>query len=532
MKRLLKKFTVMAVLVSLALTGCKSTKEEGTVEKEENEKAGIVVVTHPLSCVNNGREVVTGKYPEVKLSKKYQKKYPQLWEELSNTNMGWAVKTKEEISGLGGVEPEESREEPYVSDATIQVLRFDKHLLILELDYYDETGGAHPNHGCTTMNYDPSTGNFVELADTLTDSDSFAATIRKAMEKEYDEETMQAIDEYYYYDEDTDSSPDPFQNHLDKDTYSWVINEKGLTIFFSPYDIAPYAYGDISVELSYEDYPDLIKEKYRLDEAQNLSSLVEYKEDEVETVLPEEQNYLGDDEESEAWTLDNPSWSYYVDDAQKASSHTPISLTEISREESDFLDLYTWTDKYGFSYADPCYGTDEYSYLPMYKDDNSYEYTRLRVYPANEDGIVCEFDLSKLCDGPDSTSGTTSKVNQTIRYEAIVGDILYVEISHYGYAYEEKNTAYIVGIDLETGNVLFKTEPLTANASNFQIYDDFIICGYGFTSEDDYLYILDRYTGKRINSIPLRSAANQIEVVDDILYVATYNTAYQFKITQ
>ena len=61
---------------------------------------------------------------------------------------------------------------------------------------------------------------------------------------------------------------------------------------------------------------------------------------------------------------------------------------------------------------------------------------------------------------------------------------------------------------------------------------DTIICGYGFTAEDDYIYLLDLSTGQTIERIKVRSGPDQFEVVGDTLYVATYNTAYTFKIEQ
>ena len=529
MNQIFKKMTVAALLFAVALTGCKSTTDTKSAKKDTDEKADIVVISHPLSCEVDGEETATGKYPEIVLSKAMQKKYPELWESISMTNTDWESMTKRTVGEYGVVDEEIPHDMPFVFEYDIKVLRCDEKLLTFELNYYDESGGAHPNHGTTTLNYDPEEGCYLSIEAVVNDTHAFASDIRKEMEKEYDEETMQVIDDYHYYDSENDMSEDVFENMIDTDSLTWVLDEKGITVLFSPYVIAPYAYGELAVTLSYEDYPDLINEEYRLDKAQDLSKIVKYKEDKIEKVEPENS---GDDNESESWTLDNPSWDYYVEDYQVPTSKSPIQLVELSKEKTDWLVISDWASQNGFDVADPCYGDDEYSYLPMYGETDEYNYSRLRVYPANEDGIVCEYDFNLLCNGPDNRDGTYSKVKQTIRYEKIVGETLYVEISHMGYASEESNSAYIVAIDLNTNEVLFKTEPLTANASNFQIYDDFIICGYGFTGEDDYLYILDRFTGKRLESIKLNSAAEQIEIADDILYVATYDTAYQFKITQ
>ena len=119
-----------------------------------------------------------------------------------------------------------------------------------------------------------------------------------------------------------------------------------------------------------------------------------------------------------------------------------------------------------------------------------------------------------------------------IRWAQIVEDKLYVSVAHYGYASEEPNNAYILAIDLTSNQLLWKSQPLVANSSNFQVFGDTIICGYGFTAEPDYIYLLNRYTGDIAQTIPVVSAPEQFEIRGTTLYVATYNTAYEFEIGQ
>lgn len=52
--------------------------------------------------------------------------------------------------------------------------------------------------------------------------------------------------------------------------------------------------------------------------------------------------------------------------------------------------------------------------------------------------------------------------------------------------------AYITALDKITGKVLWRTKPLISNAANFEIIEDTLIAGYGFTAEPDYLYLLDK----------------------------------------
>ena len=59
---------------------------------------------------------------------------------------------------------------------------------------------------------------------------------------------------------------------------------------------------------------------------------------------------------------------------------------------------------------------------------------------------------------------------------------------------DSNNKLVLADVDVNSNSVIWKTEPLTSNANTFEIIGDNIVCGYGFTAEPDYLYILDRYT--------------------------------------
>ena len=59
---------------------------------------------------------------------------------------------------------------------------------------------------------------------------------------------------------------------------------------------------------------------------------------------------------------------------------------------------------------------------------------------------------------------------------------------------------------------------------------DVILCGYGFTAEDDFLYQIDRKTGAVIGETDLASMMDYIVYQDGRLYVRTYHTDYVFEV--
>lgn len=59
---------------------------------------------------------------------------------------------------------------------------------------------------------------------------------------------------------------------------------------------------------------------------------------------------------------------------------------------------------------------------------------------------------------------------------------------------------------------------------------DVILCGYGFTAEDDYLYQIDKHTGRIIVQTDVASMADCLIEQDGKLFIHTYNRDYIFKV--
>jgi hypothetical protein len=69
-----------------------------------------------------------------------------------------------------------------------------------------------------------------------------------------------------------------------------------------------------------------------------------------------------------------------------------------------------------------------------------------------------------------------------------------------------------------------------SNAENFEVIDDYLITGYGFTAEPDYIYVLRRKTGKAIQKIKIKSGPDYIIRKNNDIYVRAYDTDYVFRI--
>jgi outer membrane protein assembly factor BamB len=102
--------------------------------------------------------------------------------------------------------------------------------------------------------------------------------------------------------------------------------------------------------------------------------------------------------------------------------------------------------------------------------------------------------------------------------------VLYVSNSHLTYASQTKGrNAYLSAIDLATRSMLWRSPALVANGRTFVVTGDVIVAGYGFTAERDFLYLLDRRSGKVLHRLPIPSAPEIIRLRDGQLHVRTYD---------
>ncbi|MDE6750688.1 MAG: hypothetical protein K2K21_16745 [Lachnospiraceae bacterium] len=98
--------------------------------------------------------------------------------------------------------------------------------------------------------------------------------------------------------------------------------------------------------------------------------------------------------------------------------------------------------------------------------------------------------------------------------------------------YATPNSCYLMAYDLEEGELLWRSEDQTFNSMNFIVKGDVIICGYGFTAEDDYIYQISMRTGKTISKTAVAKMPDILVEQDGKLYAHTYSYDYVFEIEE
>lgn len=109
---------------------------------------------------------------------------------------------------------------------------------------------------------------------------------------------------------------------------------------------------------------------------------------------------------------------------------------------------------------------------------------------------------------------------------------LYVETAHQTYAKSSYGrNGYLQTIDPKQGKLLWRSPAQVANAYNFVLLNDTVVTGYGYTAEPDYLYAVDRATGKVKGRVLLPSAAIRIARHGTTLTVDTYDHRVVVRVT-
>lgn len=120
--------------------------------------------------------------------------------------------------------------------------------------------------------------------------------------------------------------------------------------------------------------------------------------------------------------------------------------------------------------------------------------------------------------------GERQFVYESLEWAQYRTGVLYVENAHLTYARSSYGqNAYITAVDLKTRKALWRSPALVANARTFLVTPHYLIVGYGFTDEPDYLYLLDRATGRVLDRLLLPSAPEKITWQGKLLHVRTYD---------
>ena len=126
----------------------------------------------------------------------------------------------------------------------------DGGLLSIYAAAYCWTGGAHPNNGFATWNYDLNEGEFLRYTDLTDDEEAFRAAVAEEILSQIDEE---GIAEGLFED---------YEASVRELSYAEVyFSEAGMVVCFSEYALGPHAAGLLFFTVPYDRIADLLNER-------------------------------------------------------------------------------------------------------------------------------------------------------------------------------------------------------------------------------------------------------------------------------
>ena len=475
-------------------------------------------------------------YSSFELPDDLKKNYPTLaqsLEEYSTDTYEYAVSTLARAAESAREEDMSYFATSYQESWDLEVLRADERAVGWLVVYYYYYSGPHPYTYFGTDMIDTKTGKTLTLSDVVKDVDGLSQIIL---------ENLIAIDDTYVFSEEENAQMLPLiEDMIDGGYLPWILNDTGFHVYFDAYALQYYAFGPIFADLSYEEYPDLFNEDYLpVKEDIPVEERISYKEAEPAGWSSQElEPYLGEWETQGAgdqagyFVIECPDWEvpYIADGIFDTLTASPVKLSEVSKDSSICLFEEDWSAETGIPLPGDLYGEGYSDDAYYYYADNSADEGRLAV-EISEMGtydFVGTYDFSNYLYTPTPGNAYTTLY---IPYAAIYDGVLYTEIAHLTYSEDQPCTGFVVAVEVETGKLLWRSEMLLANGRNFLVGEDTIICGYGFTAEDDYLYILSRHSGAVLEKRKLKTGPDYFIPVDDSLYVLTYDTVYQYLVSE
>lgn len=188
---------------------------------------------------------------------------------------------------------------------------------------------------------------------------------------------------------------------------------------------------------------------------------------------------------------------------------TPLTLKVVSEEGNGIDMAYEWYDREQLSLPMIGDGWDHF-----YDDEYEYQWVGDALYIYEKETGTCLYVLSYPTDKW-YVNGNNACLKDGIFYGGSVMN---------GYA--QPNTCFLFAYDLDQDELVWRSADQSYNSMNFLVKGDVILCGYGFTEEDDYLYQINRNTGEIIDRLLLKKMPDLLIEQDGKLYVHTYSYDY------
>ena len=127
------------------------------------------------------------------------------------------------------------------------IVRADSTVLSIKYEESSYSGEPHPYTGISGASFESVSGKKLVISDVCNDCDSLGSMLAYRLEGKYG---------YWDGEEDFEALVKTIEEKVKDNTISFTIGYDGVTFYFVPYEIGPYALGNMTVTLSfYEGFP-------------------------------------------------------------------------------------------------------------------------------------------------------------------------------------------------------------------------------------------------------------------------------------
>jgi len=137
----------------------------------------------------------------------------------------------------------------FVNETTVDIIYQTKEQVSMQLFNYNYAGGAHPNNYTRVFNFDKKTGNLITVNDIVKDKTALSNLLGKMAKAYYKKDESMSYEEAGFYIEGEEF---PITDEM-------AILKDSLFFEYSPYQVAPYVMGGMTLKVAKEDIKDFLK---------------------------------------------------------------------------------------------------------------------------------------------------------------------------------------------------------------------------------------------------------------------------------
>ncbi|HEY8375719.1 MAG TPA: hypothetical protein VIK91_04480, partial [Nannocystis sp.] len=153
------------------------------------------------------------------------------------------------------------------------------------------------------------------------------------------------------------------------------------------------------------------------------------------------------------------------------------------------------------------------------------------VQRADTGEIAALFDFEAYAHAP-GEAGTPGIGEQRVVWAALAHGALLVSHAHGAPGHGSGESGYITAIDVESGELLWRSAPRVASAADFVVAGEHVVTAHGAAGEPSWLYVLALSTGKTVARARLRGSPEYLFLKSGTLQVRCDEAEYVFELHQ